>query len=415
MNKIRLSLLLLPLLIIQIQGYSLTLKQADPKGNLSANKVEVSKVKDLIIYKDSLFYSSFPSVVKKPNVDILVAFRRAPDRRLFGEPNYSHTDQNSYLMMVRSKDAEHWSKEPSLISAHPFGGSQDPCLLQLKDGTLICTSYIWSLIRPDADSVLNRKLTIVKGGKSAHSQSYTFLGGYLVRSTDGGQKWDAPIYPIHIPSDAQSDVWGKPIPAYNRGALVEGKNGKIYWAVAGNSVKYPTKVDNHLLVSDDKGLTWNYSGLIASDEKITFNETSIYETPKGDLVAFMRTANMPNQYSCIARSTNGGKSFTWQSMDFYGFPLHALKLPDNRVLLTYGYRKKPYGIRGRILNSECTDFATAPEFIIREDGGGGDLGYCWSTMLDKNRILVVYYFNSNNVTRYIAGTILELKTKNTTH
>lgn len=409
MKKTLLALLLFPLIIFQ--GYSLTLKQADPKENLSANKAELTKVKDLIIYKDSLFYSSFPSVVKKPNGELLVAFRRAPDRRLFGEPGYSHTDQNSYLMMVRSKDAENWTQEPSLISAHPFGGSQDPCLLQLKDGTLICTSYIWSLIRPDADSVLGRKLTIVKGGKSAHSPSYTFLGGYLVRSTDGGKTWDAPIYPPHIRADAQVTVWGKPLPAYNRGALVEGKNGKIYWAVAGNSVKNPSKVDNHLIVSEDKGLTWNYSGLIASDEKITFNETSIYETPKGDLVAFMRTANMPDQYSCIARSTDGGKSFTWQSMGFYGYPSHALKLPDNRVLLTYGYRKKPYGIRGRILNAECTDFATAPEFIIREDGGGGDLGYCWSTMLDKNRILVVYYFNSNNVTRYIAGTILELKSK----
>ena len=98
----------------------------------------------------------------------------------------------------------------------------------------------------------------------------------------------------------------------------------------------------------------------------------------------------------------------WEKMGFQGHPLHALRLPDNRVLLTYGYRHKPYGIRGRLLNPECTDFATSPEIIIRDDGDNGDLGYPWSVMLDNNHALVVYYFNKDNGTRYIAGTILEI-------
>jgi sialidase-1 len=36
-------------------------------------------------------------------------------------------------------------------------------------------------------------------------------------------------------------------------------------------------------------------------------------------------------------------------MGFQGHPLHVLRLPDNRELLTYGYRHKPYGIRACIL------------------------------------------------------------------
>ncbi len=42
--------------------------------------------------------------------------------------------------------------EPELLYAHPFGGSQDPCLLKLKDGTLLCASYLWTFIRPDGFS-----------------------------------------------------------------------------------------------------------------------------------------------------------------------------------------------------------------------------------------------------------------------
>ncbi|MDR1781367.1 MAG: glycoside hydrolase, partial [Tannerella sp.] len=130
-------------------------------------------------------------------------------------------------------------------------------------------------------------------------------------------------------------------------------------------------------------------------------------TPAGDIVAFLRTADMDDM-ACIARSTDGGKTFKWQSMGFQGHPLNALQLPDKRVLLTYGYRHKPFGIRCRILNAECTDFATAEEFVIRDDGGNSDIGYSWSELLDNNRVLVTYYFNVNNGIRHIAGTIIEV-------
>jgi len=95
-------------------------------------------------------------------------------------------------------------------------------------------------------------------------------------------------------------------------------------------------------------------------------------------------------------------------MGFQRHPLNALQLPDRRVLLTYGYRHPPYGIRARILNPECTDFESASEIILRDDGGSADLGYSWPVMIDKRHILVTYYFNRNNGTRHIAGTILEL-------
>ena len=78
-------------------------------------------------------------------------------------------------------------------------------------------------------------------------------------------------------------------------------------------------------------------------------------------------------------------------------------------MLTYGYRHKPFGIRARILNYECTNFGTAPEIILRDDGGNSDIGYTWPVQLDKNRVLVTYYFNLANGTRHIAGTILEIK------
>jgi hypothetical protein len=147
---------------------------------------------------------------------------------------------------------------------------------------------------------------------------------------------------------------------------------------------------------------------VAADPKVTFNETSLYETPRGDLVAFMRTANFDDR-TALARSTDGGRSFEpWQDAGFRGHPHHALRLPDRRVLLVYGYRHPPFGIRARLLDAECRNAATAPELILRDDGGNTDLGYPWAALISKRRVLVVYYFNRADGPRYIAGTILEI-------
>lgn len=372
-----------------------------PLGAAPQTSPGVRKIKDIVIYEDPVFYSSFPSVVRRSDGELVVAFRRAPNRLTFGEEKNSHVDPNSYLMQVRSRDGgATWTKDPTLIYAHPWGGSQDPCLLQLRDGTLLCASYGWAFVKTDIVPKFKQPVFEVVPG-------VIFLGGYLVRSTDGGHAWSAPVYPPHVAAEANLDHYGRPIPAYNRGALYEGKSGRIFWVVAANTAGAKRRTSNHLLVSDDKGATWRYSAPVADDPKVTFNEASVYETPRGDLVAFLRTAGL-DDHACIARSTDGGKTFQpWQDMGWQGHPLQATRLPDQRVLLVYGYRHKPYGVRARILNAECTDFATAPEIVLRDDGGTTDVGYPWAVVLEGRRVLVTYYINLANGTRHIAGTILE--------
>ncbi len=360
----------------------------------------VRKVEDIVIYQDAKFYSAFPSIVRRADGELIVAFRRAPERRLLGEKKYSHTDPNSQLVLVRSRDGgKTWSREPGLIHANPFGGSQDPCMVQLRDGTIVCTSYGWALLNEDFAATLSESL---------RHGSFAFLGGFVLRSKDGAHSWQGPFYPPHAGADNTTDIFGKPVPAYNRGAICEGKDGRLFWVVAANTDTKPRRSETHLLISSDKGKSWTYSCPVATDPKVTFNETSLYETPKGDLVAFMRTADF-DDHTVIARSTDRGKTFQrWQDSGFQGHPHYALRLPDKRVLLVYGYRHAPFGVRARVLDAECTNFATAQEIILRDDGGNGDLGYPWATMVSKNRALVVYYFNNGDGMRHIAGTVLEI-------
>lgn len=361
------------------------------------------KIEDVVIYADARYHNAFPSFVRRPDGELLLTFRRAPDRRLLGDEKYSHADPNSYLVLVRSKDGGRtWSKEPRIIYAHPYGGSQDPCMIQLRDNSLLCSSYGWAWMPPTALPKLPKPNTVIM-------DKFVFLGGYLVRSTDGGATWDGPIYPPRAEPEKRVDIYGQPLPAFNRGAICEGADGRLYWAVAVQVAGPPARTDVHLMISADKGATWTYSCPIAQDAKATFNETSLYETPKGDLVAFLRTAGLKD-HLVIARSKNRGKSFEpWEDIAFQGHPFHAARLPDNRVLLAYGYRHKPFGIRARVLDAECTNAASAPELVLREDGGGVDLGYPWVGMVDQNRVMVAYYFNKADGPRTIEATILQIQ------
>jgi len=355
------------------------------------------KERDIVIYEDPAFYSAFPSVITRPSGELVLAFRRAPDRKMFGEGGSSHTDPNSYLVQVRSSDnARTWSS-PKLIFAHPYGGSQDPCLIQLRDGSIVCSSYGWARVNEKArNSVEN----------NAMAGEFVFMGGYLVRSEDGGHSWSDMILPPPVPGSPTRTVFDTLCPAYNRGSMYEAKDGRLLWAVASRGEDGSSRTENHLMTSTDGGKTWKHESPIAQDDDVVFNEACIYETPKGDLVTFIRTASF-DDHTVIARSKNGGKSFEpWEDAEFQGHPHFPLRLPDDRVLLVYGYRHKPFGIRARILNPECTDFASAQEIVLREDGGSTDLGYPWATIMADGRVLVCYYFNKGNGTRHIAGTIL---------
>src|SRR5699024_3365977 len=141
-----------------------------------------------------------------------------------------------------------------------------------------CTSYGWAFVRPEGMENLQKPYF-------ENIEGSVFLGGYYLRSTDGGNTWQGPAYPPNIPPEIKYTAMGDPLPAYNRGALWEGKDGRLFWVVAGGTdPSNIRKTSNYLLISEDKGKTWEYSCPVAQDDKISFNETSIYETPKGDLV-----------------------------------------------------------------------------------------------------------------------------------
>jgi hypothetical protein len=334
--------------------------------------------------------------VQRPDGELLCAFRRAPSRKyLYGAPHDTHTDPNSQLVLLRSgDDGDTWTTSPELLYAHPLGGSQDPCMVQLNGGTIVCTSYGWAQL----------PLTETTGPQQLR---YQFMGGHVLQSHDDGKSWRGPFIPPDIRDGASSASVARP--TFNRGAPIVSSKGELLWAAVksgAEGARQPSSV--HLLASHDGGKSWEVRGAIAADPKVTFNETSLVQTQRGDIVAFLRTDGLKG-HGAIARSADDGRTWSaWQDLGYHAEPLQATRLQDGRILLAYGYRRKPYGVRARLLNADASDAATAPEFVISDDGGAVDLGYPWSLQLQDGNVLVVYYMNVADGPRHIAGTLLRL-------
>jgi hypothetical protein len=88
-----------------------------------------------------------------------------------------------------------------------------------------------------------------------------------------------------------------------------------------------------------------------------------------------------------------------------GNPPHLLRLSDGRLCLTYGVRAKPYGMFARI--SRDSGQSWGEPIILRDDGGGRDLGYPRSIQRRDGRVVTIYYFwdEKTGPERYVAATI----------
>ena len=66
-----------------------------------------------------------------------------------------------------------------------------------------------------------------------------------------------------------------------------------------------------------------------------------------------------------------------------------MRLADDRLLMTYGHRRKPLGIQARV-SSDNGETWGAP-MIVLGDAANGDLGYPSTVQFDDGSLLTVWY------------------------
>jgi len=112
------------------------------------------------------------------------------------------------------------------------------------------------------------------------------------------------------------------------------------------------------------------------------------------------------------RSKDAGHSWTYEgraveNTGFGGNPATLNALPDGRLVMVYGFRDAPCGMRAKV--SRDLGESWGQETVLREDGALSDLGYPRTILRSDGRLMTAYYFKDGaGPERFIAMTIFNI-------
>jgi hypothetical protein len=275
-------------------------------------------------------------------------------------------------------------------------------------------------IRPEQPSWASGPRSQVHGDWTWSYRLMSWLGTYVVRSTDGGATWSDPI-PVNARplkhAGCRLGCWPMP-------------GGELLMGVYGRIRGYGEEGENEatrsaLLRSDDGGYNWEYFSTLAYDAAsiVDFEEPAIVRLVDARIVCMLRThVNPSGDAKNMALVVSEDDGFSWSQPRFtnvWGYPAEFATLPDGRVLMIYGYRRPPYGVRG-IVSDDGLHWDVADEFVIREGGVPHDhleypglyqhIGYPSVVLPGDGSVLAMYheYTDDDHPIQFIASTRFRL-------
>ena len=333
----------------------------------SSSGAEILEIKT--ISQQSNYYHGWPTLGRRSNGELVVAWsgRRVGHVCPFGTVESMHSRDNG----------KSWSfprtVHDSLID------DRDAGFLETKEGTILVTSF--TSLAYETHGYL-KKHTDDPTWQAAHNRitekeaRQNELGCWAYRSTDGGKTF----------SNRINTVVNSP---HGPTQLADGRLlylGKELWT------------ENKRIgaaVSEDDGLTWKWISEIPTregdDPTKSYHELHQVECADGSILAQIRNHNKNNAGETLqCRSTDGGKTWsTPKEIGVWGLPSHLLRLRDDRIIMSYGYRRKPFGNQARI--SEDNGKSWSDPITISDDGVSGDLGYPSTVELDDGSLVTVWY------------------------
>lgn len=147
-------------------------------------------------------------------------------------------------------------------------------------------------------------------------------------------------------------------------------------------------------ISSKDGTNWTKRKKIPllNTEKYLFCEPHAIETQTGFLIAVRRQCNEDDQGvfdTWLIDADKELKHFTNQRKVTDGAPPHLSKRASGDIVLSYGYRKKPFGQRAMISRDDGKTWSE--EYILDDEGISWDLGYPATIERKDGKLITVYY------------------------
>lgn len=329
----------------------------------------------VVIFRDPNVYAVFPNVRYDPHTGRLsVSFSARVQR--------SHIDTKgaTSLTMISDDGGKTWQKGDPLPEK-PFWG---------PEGRQIRVWGKWWQEHPaEKRAELEQQGYLVRDVRPSVVAICTGIMSSISR--DQGKTWQS--------REIEYPFMACLAPGMNSLQLVD---GTILFPVYGCQ-KPQDKDSSWLLRSTDFGESWQFIPVGVKPD-LDLNEPAIIESNDGRLLIVMRTEKSRDH---MWQAFSDDKGATWHSLKdtgVQGHPPDLLRLQDGRLLLSYGYRHPPFGIRAVVSRDGGQTWDLQHIWALRSNGGGIDLGYPHSVQLADGTVVTVYYFVEPGGMQYIACT-----------
>jgi Neuraminidase (sialidase) len=328
-------------------------------------------------------YCGWPTVARRKNGELWLAWSGGREEHVcpFGQ----------VVAMTSRDNGATWNYPRVLLDSAI--DDRDAGVLETAKGTLLVTTFTSLAYEPGlakAEKEGNWPAEKLKRWQAARDwltpeQRKAELGVWLVRSTDGGLTWSQ-----RLPTLVNSP--------HGPTQLSDGRllyAGKQLWTS-----------DKKIGVceSKDDGLTWQWLADLPTregdDATNSYHELHAIEAKDGTIIVQIRNHNKADAGGTLqTESKDGGKTWSAPHAITFGLPTHLLRLKDDRLLMTYGHRRAPFGNQARLSTDNGKTWGEP--MIISGDGAGGDLGYPSTVELEDGSLLTVWYEKMKDIKRAV--------------
>ncbi len=319
-------------------------------------------------------HHAFPGIARLPDGSLGVVFR----------DGIAHVCPFGRILFTRSRDEGRTWSAPVCIWDSP-SDDRDPSIHALPSGRVLATFHTWNSWMA---SPALRERYAAQSARIRRDGLHAYTGSKIMFSSDSGRTWTKPVK----------------IPAFTPHGPTPAPDGALY---------YPTWRDRggrrRLLIfrSKDQGRTWDRfaevgaSAAGAPEQRIVYGEPFLAIPPHGPWILTIRVDK--DGYARQALSADGRRWSAIRKTKVRGYPQHILALADGRLLMTYGYRFRPYGIRACVSRDHGKSWDVEREILLRSGLSSPDLGYPVSIQLHDGRVLTVYYYRRPDGSSTIEG------------
>ncbi len=324
------------------------------------------------------YYHGWPTLCRRANGELLVVCSGGRE---------SHICPFGRVDLIRSYDnGDSWSLERTIVDG-PID-DRDAGIMETARGTLLVTTFSSLAYEPQLQKAITTAATkkpsmspqqLAKWQgvqrRLSDGQHAQQLGCWMLRSEDGGLHW-SPAYRVPLNSPH---------------GPTQLRDGSLFYA--GVALWEPGRPVGTTR-SEDEGRTWTPLAKLPAregDDPSQYHELHAVEAADGRIIVQIRNHNPANKNETLqTHSTDGG--MTWATpypSGVWGMPSHLLRLSDDRLLMTYGYRRAPLGNQARISSDHGQTWSEP--IIIQGTATSGDLGYPSSAEVSPGKVVTVWY------------------------